>query len=93
MATAETFTEIMVSWAAVPLMDQNGVITMYEVRYESVQTGSITTLNVTAGSVVHLINLPELGDYNISLRAYNMVGEGPYSEGVTVTIPPPGKYQ
>ena len=68
-------------------MDQNGVITMYEVLYQPQETfnGAIGDLTVTvptpAMSVV-LMNLQEYVNYTISVRAYTSVGEGSYSEGI-----------
>ena len=81
-------TTIIVTWDSVPPMDQNGIITMYEVLYEPLETfgGAIETLSrnvsVTDMSVV-LMDLEEFVYYNISVRAYTSVGEGPYSDGIT----------
>ena len=81
-------TTIIVTWDSVPPIDQNGIITMYEVLYEPLETfgGAIETLSrnvsVTDMSVV-LMDLEEFVYYNISVRAYTSVGEGPYSDGVT----------
>ena len=68
-------------------MDQNGVITMYEVLYRPQETfnGAIRdlTVNVSASEMsVVLMNLEEYVNYTISVRAYTSVGEGPYSEGI-----------
>ena len=74
----------MVTWDMVPPIDQNGVITVYEVLYEPLETfnGAImsntTTVDATAGAVI-LIDLEEYVVYNISVRAYTGVGAGPYS--------------
>ena len=62
---------------------------MYEVLYQPLETfgGAIGTLtvNVTASEMsVTLTNLQEFVDYNISVRAYTRIGEGPYSEDMTV---------
>ena len=75
----------MVTWDVVPPIDQNGVITIYEVLYEPMETfdGVIVplTVNVTERSSL-LIRLQEYVDYTISVRAYTLVGEGPYSDGI-----------
>ena len=81
-------TEIMVTWDMVPAIDQNGIITMYEVRYEPLETfgGQIQTQTMTVQAPmmsVTLRNLQEFVNYNISVRAYTSVGEGPYSSGMT----------
>ena len=75
-------TEIQVTWTAVSEIEQNGVITRYEVLYKS-------TLDFTNGSVFTMdgdtftANITELEEfvlYNITVRAYTMVGPGPFSE-------------
>ena len=86
-AIAMSPTSIMVTWEMVPPIDQNGVITMYEVLYEPQETfnGAImsttTTVDGTARAV-NLTGLEEYVNYNISVRAYTSAGEGPYSEGI-----------
>ena len=84
-------TTIMVSWGPVPLIDQNGIITEYEVMYEPLETfnGSIETqtANVSGSDMtITLTGLEEFVNYSISVRAYTSVGAGPYSnEGFAVT--------
>ena len=78
-------TEILVSWDMVPAIDQNGIITMYEVQYKPLETfgGQIQTetVNVAAPMMsVTLTNLQEFVNYDISVRAYTSAGEGPYSD-------------
>jgi len=76
----------MVTWNMVPPINQNGIITMYEVLYQSLD-GEIEPLaknvSVSVMSVV-LMNLREYVSYFIAVRAYTSVGAGPYSEGITV---------
>ena len=86
-AISVSSTEIMVTWDIVPLIDQNGVIPMYEVLYQPQETfdGSIgdLTVNVSAPEMsVVLMDLEEYVNYTISVRAYTSVGEGPYSDGI-----------
>ena len=80
-------TEIMVTWDIVPEIDQNGVITMYEVQYIPLETfdGAIgeNTTNVT-GRMATLKYLQEYVNYTISVRAYTSVGAGPYSNETIV---------
>ena len=85
--TAVSSTEIVVSWEEVPAIDQNGVITIYEIQFEPLVTfeGQISTnsVNVTNTSLfVILTGLEEYVEYNISVRAYTSAGPGPYSDGV-----------
>ena len=76
------------SWTEVPEIDQNGIITEYEVMYEPLMTfgGLITTLTVnTTNLSITLMDLQEYLEYNISVRAYTSVGPGPYSVGIVNT--------
>ena len=96
IATVLSSTEILVNWDSVPSVYQNGIITMYEVLYQPLETfgGAIQTLSRnlsgTEMSVV-LTDLEEFVYYNISVRAYTSVGEGPYSDDVTVRTNENGK--
>ncbi len=86
MTVADSSTSIVVIWYMVRDIDQNGIITMYEVRYEPLETfnDTITTMTETAQQrTVVLRNLQEYVDYNISVRAYTSEGEGPYSTEIT----------
>ena len=88
-ATAVSSTEIEVLWEEVPNIDQNGVITMYEIKFVPLETfgGQITstTANTSDGSVLMMVltGLEEYVEYNISVRAYTSAGPGPYSDPVT----------
>ena len=84
------------TWEAVPPIDQNGIITMYEVLYEPLETfdGAIGPEFVrvmgTERSVI-LSNQEEFVSYNISVRAYTSVGVGPSSDAMIVMTPEDGK--
>ena len=97
-AMANSPTTIIVTWDSVPPIDQNGIITMYEVLYEPLETfgGTIQTMtiNVIAPEMsVVLMNLQEFVNYNISVRAYTRVGDGPYSDGTIEITNEDGKSQ
>ena len=72
-------------WDEVIPIDQNGVITIYEVMYTPLEDfdGTIMTrtTNVTDLSVL-LTDLEEYVNYTISVRAYTSVGAGTYSDPV-----------
>ena len=78
-------TEIWVSWEEVLPIDENGVITTYEVEFVPLETFnmmiSTNTTNTTMLNIT-LTGLEEYVEYNISVRAYTSVGPGPYSDGV-----------
>ena len=85
-AVTQPSTEIQVSWSEVPEIDQNGVITGYEVMYRPLMTFGgvlmVATRNTTNTSLL-LSGLEEFIEYNISVRAYTSVGPGPYSDVIT----------
>ena len=72
-------TSITVMWEEVPPIDQNGVITMYEVRYlfalPSETATRLLTVNMTE-RITLLTNLQANVEYLISVRAYTSVGQG-----------------
>ena len=76
-------------WEEVAPVDQNGIITMYEVLYVPLETfgGAIQSqmidIPVTDMSVL-LMDLEDYVDYFISIRAFTSVGEGPYSQGMII---------
>ena len=88
--TAETSTSIRVTWQQVPAIDQNGIITQYEVMYEPLETFdgqiSMRSINITNASVFEVLleGLEEYVEYNITVRAYTAVGEGPFSTELIV---------
>ena len=78
-------TEIMVTWEEVLPIDQNGIISIYEVQYEPLQFNeSLSTLVTnTTDMAVNLTKLQEDVEYNISVRAYTAIGFGPFSTEIT----------
>lgn len=89
MATAVSSVEISVSWEEVPQADQNGIIIAYEVLSEPQVTfnGALMeeVINVTNMSVL-LDDLHPFVNYSISVRAYTIVGDGPYATVVALTM-------
>ena len=84
-AVSISSTEIMVSWDEVPPIDRNGIVTVYEVLYEPLETfgGAIMSMTVnTTNTSTTLSGLEEFVMYNISVRAYTSEGPGPYSEEI-----------
>ena len=85
-ATAVSSTEIEVSWEEVPAINENGVITVYEVLYSPLMTfeGQISANTTTTSQLnTTLTGLQEYVEYSISVRAYTSVGPGPYSDPLT----------
>ena len=95
-ATVMSSTEILVRWDIVPPIDQNGIITMYEVLYEPQETfgGTIGSSMMTASQTSTLITgLQEFVSYDISVRAYTSIGEGPYSGEIVATTLEDSEYR
>ena len=87
MSTSPTLIEV--TWNEVPAIDQNGIITMYEVMYTPLNTfGDQISANTTSVSeselMVTLSYLQEFVNYNISVRAYTTEGFGPYNEPAVI---------
>ena len=73
------------TWEEVPAIDENGIIISYEIQFEPLEFTSVLmtdTINATILSVV-ITGLQEYVEYNISVRAYTIIGPGPYSIPVT----------
>ena len=88
MSTSPTLIEV--TWNEVPAIDQNGIITVYEVMYTPLNTfgGQISanTTNVSGSkSMVTLSYLQEFVNYSISVRAYTTAGQGPESTIIELT--------
>ena len=88
-------TKILVQWEDVPLGDRNGEITHYEVMYSPLMDfgGQISTETVIVVNMTRvLVGLEEYVTYNISVRAINSAGGGPYSDIVQAVTLQEGKH-
>jgi len=78
-----------VAWDPVPEIDRNGIITQYEVKFNQSTFNEISTSNFTTtnGSqlMVELEGLEEYVNYSVRVRAYTIVGPGPFSVAVVNT--------
>ena len=84
------------NWSEVPAIDRNGIITQYEVVYEPLETFGgqlVTRTNITDNSTFEILleNLQEYVQYNIRVRAYTQVGDGPFSSTITIRTSQAGK--
>ena len=88
-------TAIQVTWNEVPAIDQNGIITQYEVEYNQSTFSGATMYNTTTVDsptlTVDLTGLEEYVEYSIRVRAYTSVGSGPYSDVVIERTQEDGK--
>ncbi len=89
---------LLVRWGEVPRPLRNGLITQYDVRYEPLEdyNGEIRTRDVIVdesdGREITLIDLEEDTLYNVSIQAFTVVGEGPFSEEFTGRTSEGGQY-
>ena len=89
-------TEILVHWSDVPEGDRNGGVTHYEVLYtpHTVFEGQISAETVIVVDMTTvLVGLEEYVTYNISVRANNSAGFGPYSDAVQAATLQASKHQ
>ena len=88
-STEVNYTTFHITWAALPKEAAFGNITVYQVRLFSNTTctmsGLITyvTLNTSTTEVL-LCNLSLCTVYEVAVRAYTIVGPGPYSKPIVV---------
>ena len=78
-------TSILVTWNEVLPDDRNGIITSYNITYKSQTENDNGNVQVN-GSVrqTELTNLKEYVNYNITVLASTVKGDGPASEPVVV---------
>ena len=88
-------TSIQVNWDEVPAIDQNGIITQYEVEYNQSTFDSVPTIqNMTVNSTMAVLTgLQEYVEYSIRVRAYTSEGPGPYSDDEIQRTEEDGMYQ
>ena len=86
-------TSILVEWDDVPAFDQNGIITSYNITYQSLTENhsNSTTANYTVRQVT-LSDLKEFVNYSITVFASTKIGDGPASDPVYVKTDEDSKY-
>jgi len=79
-------TSISVTWDEVPADQQNGIITSYTITYKSQTENDNGNVEVN-GSVrqTELANLKEYVNYNITVFASTVKGDGPASDPIVVS--------
>ena len=83
--------EIFVEWGPPPESEQNGVITLYTVQFQS-PSDPMPVNQTTASLNLSLPGLFPGVTYNISVAAHTAVGPGPFSDVLqqeTLAEPPP----
>ncbi len=76
-------TEVEVSWLELDPIDRNGIIFTYEVDYQPVVVfeGSEAALRVnTTNTTIVLTELHQSVQYDFTVRAFTIIGPGPFSD-------------
>ena len=77
--------QLLVNWSHPPCQDRNGIITNYTVSYTSSSSSSPMYVTLTDNSTSVLLNgLDVLTVYSVSVAASTRIGQGPYSNPVTM---------
>ena len=91
-STTLSATAIQVQWEEVPAIDRNGIVTFYEVRVDPAQFQIVRYENVSGSELVLVVDgLEEFVEYSFTIRAYTIVGPGPFSVITTNTTNQAGK--
>lgn len=86
--------ELLVTWGQVDGIDQNGIVTSYEVVYKPFERfndrlpPSQSVIVATPTSSVTLTGLEEFVLYDVIVRANTSIGAGPFSNPVNQTTLP-----
>ena len=75
-------TSISVFWDPPPFLDQNGVITGYQVTITNVNRTNVSTVVNVANTSHIALDLQEFEAYDIEVAAMTAVGLGPFSVAV-----------
>ena len=89
-----SLSSIHIMWNEVAPIDQNGIITQYEVQYTQRSNNDNSTTNITVDSTVLSLDLSGLEPYAeffIHVRAYTATGAGPYSDTLVLAEERSGK--
>ena len=70
---------ITVNWNEIPCIQQNGMVTRYEVEFEPSGEGTISGRSFTVN------RLTPFTDYTFQVRGVNSAGSGPYSDLINIT--------
>ena len=75
------------SWEEVPAVQQNGIIIKYTITYRSNtknNSGNVTVAGNPPALTVEITGLREYAEYNITVFASTVKGDGPHSTATVV---------
>ncbi|BFZ02837.1 hypothetical protein BsWGS_05876 [Bradybaena similaris] len=87
MSTTKSSTTIFVSWSPVPILQQNGNVQGYKVKYIALRAGAEAQFKEVEGAKslnATLTGLRKFTQYNIQVLASTRVGDGVLSNVITV---------
>ena len=88
--TVVNSTSLFLSWSELPLPDRNGVIQKYTIHLMNIKSGEHTDFDVIVGP--HTItNLQPAYTYRGKVAAATVIGVGPFSSTIEVTLPEAGR--
>ena len=91
-STTLNATAIQVQWEEVPEIDQNGEIIYYEVQVDPARFQNVSYINVSGSELMLVVDgLEEFVEYSFTIRAYTIVGPGPFSVVTTNTTDQAGE--
>ena len=80
-------------WEEVPEIDRNGIINFYEVQIDPARFQDVSYMNVSGSELVLVVDeLEEFVEYSFTIRAYTIVGPGPFSVVTTNTTNQAGEW-
>ena len=80
--TSITSTSLNVKWSQVPEDSRHGVITGYDLKWG--RKGDPITQSVSTSTRTHELSpLDEFSEYNMSIRAKTLAGNGPWSDWIS----------
>ena len=75
------------SWEEVPVVQQNGIIVKYTITYWSPtenHNGNVTVTGIPPALTGEITGLREYVEYNITVFASTVKGDGPHSTAIVV---------
>ena len=94
-AVGKSSSELFVSWSEVPDVDQNGIISRYEVELKPTQSQSSRDISVipTDSRNMTVGRLEIFTQYAIRVRALTNIGSGPYSDEILAATLEDGEHK
>ena len=93
MTVSTTSRSVSVSWDAIECMEQNGVITGYEVKFQKEEGGTDEELSTNVFENFTVDGLTPSTSYTFQVAGVNINGTGPFTNMLVITTNEDGKYK